>query len=85
MREAFAFVRLPSRSARVTSSLHSLTHNTTLMCHVCHVIVWVGLNEEGGEGNGGKERGREDDKLYTAAREEGREGQVTDSRELTPP
>ena len=37
----------------------------------------------------GTEEGREDDKLYTATREEGKEGgrkgQVTDSRELTPP
>lgn len=37
------------------------------------------------EEKGTEEGRREDDKLYTAAREEGREGQVTDSRELTPP
>ena len=30
--------------------------------------------KEEGEGNGGREGGKEDDKLYTAAREEGEEG-----------
>ena len=35
-------------------SLTHTQHNT----HVpCHVIVWVGLNEGGGEGNGGRQGG----------------------------